>query len=312
MAEDSIILNRLRKNQKRLKSYLKQIKTEAYRLYDKDIPEYPYIVDLYGMNAVIYEKGKRQQEGDFEQLRKLHQSDIESALKTIHPDWNLIWKVRESKKGLNQYEKIAKQNKFIQVKEGSLDFYVNLYDYLDTGLFLDHRPLRQKLLKIAKTKKVLNLFCYTGSLSVAAAKGGGSTTSVDLSNTYLNWAKDNFNLNSIDWAEHDFIQADVFQWLESHQDLYDIIIIDPPSFSNSKRMEDTLDIQRDHVQLLLALFPLLKENGVIYFSNNLRDFKLDQSLHGKFAIKNITKESIPPDFKDQKIHHAFKLNKKSL
>jgi 23S rRNA (cytosine1962-C5)-methyltransferase/23S rRNA (guanine2445-N2)-methyltransferase / 23S rRNA (guanine2069-N7)-methyltransferase len=315
MKDSSIILNRLRKNLKNRKNLVKNSKLTAYRLYEKDIPEYPYIIDIYNDHAVVYEKGKKIDEEDDDSLllQREHQKHIEEALGEILsiPMLKVIFKKRQKQKGKSQYNQICKKDEFFPVNENGMKFLVNLFDYLDTGLYLDHRPLRKIIKDSSLSKRVLNLFSYTGSLSVAAAMGGGKVTTIDMSKTYMDWAVQNFWENSIDPEMHEFIQTDVIQYLEAPLKVkYDIIILDPPSFSNSKRMQDVFDIQEDHGWMIRNLMKSLTKNGVLYFSNNFRKFKLDDDIVSNFEIKDITKKSIPMDFRDLKIHVCFELRNK--
>lgn len=316
--ESSIIVNRLKKNLKQRKSILKNGKTTAYRIYEKDIPEYPYIVDIYNDFAVVYEKGKRADSNDSEEIKlhQLHKSELIDALGSVLNIncEKVIFKTRLKQKGKNQYNKISKTGEFIIVQENHMKFRVNLLDYLDTGLFLDHRPLREIINQSAQNQKVLNLFSYTGSISIAAALGGGVVTTIDMSNTYIQWAKDNFNLNELSVDKHEFIQADVIQYIDNDlRNQFDLIILDPPSFSNSKRMDDVFDVQRDHEKMILKLMSILSENGVLYFSNNNRKFSLSQKVEEQFKVKDISLQSIPKDFRDTKIHVCYKIeHKKSL
>jgi len=311
MTDSSIIINRLRKNLKIRKSLVKSLKTEAYRLYEKDIPEYPFIIDVYKDQVVIYEKGKKFHEDETEQILKarLHKKEIISAIEEIFniPSNQIIFKERFKKEGKVQYEKFSRKNHFFEIQEDKCKFLINLHDYLDTGLFLDHRPLRSILLKESSGKSVLNLFAYTGSLSVASAIGGGVVTTVDMSKTYLEWAQENFKINEIDSTVHKFTHADATNYIMNLENQFDIIILDPPSFSNSKRMEDTFDVQRDHFKLIDRLMKNLNENGTLYFSNNNRKFKLDPLLKDLYKVSDISERTIPKDFRDLKIHCCFKI-----
>jgi 23S rRNA (cytosine1962-C5)-methyltransferase len=308
--------NRLIKNQKKLKTYITKNGIEAYRLYNKDIPEYPYLIDIYGDKAVIYEQGKKLTEEET-QTRLVHQKDIEVVIKEvlgIAPE-SQFFKLREKQKGNEQYRPLdPTSNEFFPINEGSLKFLVNLERYLDTGLFLDHRPLRQFLLQNSQGKKVLNLFSYTGSLSVAAALGGGTVTTMDMSNTYLEWAYENFLLNKIDPKKHIFYQADVLKEVKLRKEKnehYDTILLDPPSFSNSKRMEEDLDIERDHPILIRDCMELLAENGTLYFSTNKRKFQLHPIITQHYRVKEISHWTIPLDFYHSEIHRAFAIEKKN-
>lgn len=314
-SDHTALKNRLIKNQKKLKSYLGKNQIEAYRLYNKDIPEYPYLIDIYGKHAVIYEQGKKLHEED-QSLRELHQGNIEKALSEVIGIEPALqhFKIREKQKGNEQYRAIDPRSQdFFVVNEPPFKFLVNLERYLDTGLFLDHRPLRQFLVNNSQGKKVLNLFCYTGSLSVAAAKGGGIVTSIDMSNTYLDWAFENFLLNELDPKQHVFYQADVLKELlvrKENNELFDLIILDPPSFSNSKRMEEDLDIERDHPLLIRDSMALLAPGGTLYFSTNKRKFELHNIITQHYKVKEISQWSIPQDFHQTNIHRAFTIERR--
>lgn len=304
-----MIKNRLEKNLKKLKSWSERNKIEAFRLYDRDIPEYPFIVDIYNDHFVIYDKSDPLRDKD-----KNHLPHVQEALKSIFhaDDSKIVIKKRERQEGLKQYEKLAAKEETFTVRESQALLKVNLYDYLDTGLFLDHRPMRQKIFKTAQEKNFLNLFCYTGSVSVFAALGGASTTSVDMSQTYLRWAQDNFEMNNLDPANHRFINADVLDWLRTQKlaNTFDIIFLDPPTFSNSKKMEDTFEVERDQDFLVDQCMGMLRAGGVLYFSNNKRKFKISEQILSKYRVKDITEDSIPQDFHDKKIHNCFEIRAK--
>ena len=309
------IKNRLQKNFKKLKTYLQKNEIEAYRIYNKDIPEYPYQIDIYGPDAVIYEQGKRLDDEE-SPLREQHQKDIEGAIQEV---FNIAperqhFKIRQKQKGNEQYKALSGSNDYFTVNEGSFRFLVNLERYLDTGLFLDHRPLRQFLINNCKDKKVLNLFSYTCSLSVAAAKGGATVASIDMSRTYLDWGMENFELNGLDPKEHKFVQADVLKELPLMIEAgvkFDMILLDPPSFSNSKRMEDDLDIERDHPIIVRDCMKLLKEDGTLYFSTNKRKFQLHHIISSQYDCKEISQWTIPQDFHQSYIHQAYTIKKKA-
>jgi len=304
-----MIKNRLEKNYKKLKSWTERHQIEAYRLYDRDIPEYPFIVDVYKDHYLVYDKSDPVKDKD-----KNHLPHVVEALKALFrcADDKVVIKKRERQEGLKQYEKLGDKEDTLVVRESQALFKINLYDYLDTGLFLDHRPMRQKVFKIAKGKKFLNLFCYTGSVSVFAALGGARTTSVDMSQTYLRWAQDNFSLNGIDFGDHSFVNADVLEWLRGHRGraAYDIIFLDPPTFSNSKKMEDTFEVERDQDFLVDSCMSMLRPDGVLYFSNNKRKFKISEKILSKYSVTDITEFSIPQDFHDKKIHCCFEIKNK--
>ena len=219
------------------------------------------------------------------------------------------WTIRQ--KGLNQYQKLDTQGGYHQVQEGPCRFWVNFKDYLDTGLFLDHRPTREMIGKLATGKRFLNLFAYTATASVHAILGGAkSSISVDLSRTYLDWAQRNFRLNHIDADQHQLLQQDCLDWLQMAQKkpyLFDLIFIDPPTFSNSKKMEQVFDVQRDHVDLIASAMRLLSPQGTLIFSNNARRFKLDHEALDRYQIDNISEKTLPRDFaRNPKIHQCWR------
>ena len=227
------------------------------------------------------------------------------------PRERIALKTRRPQAAGDKYTRVAQRGEFLEVIEGGLHFLVNLFDYLDTGLFLDHRPTRARLRELAGRGRFLNLFCYTATATVYAAAGGAeSTTSVDLSATYLEWAGENLKLNGFEGDAHALVQGDVLAWLEEDAGSYDLIFVDPPTFSNSKRADD-FEVQRDHVRLLLACAARLAPDGVIVFSNNFRRFKLDgASLEtAGLIVRDVTRASIPFDFaRDPRIHHTFELH----
>lgn len=303
-----MIQNRLEKNLKKLKPWAQRAQIEAYRLYDRDIPEFPFIVDIYKDQYVIYDKSD-----SFVDKDKNHLPLVVEAVANLFkctPE-QIIIKKRERQEGLKQYEKIDEKKHSLVVRESQALIEVNLLDYLDTGLFLDHRPMRQKVYKTVQNKNFLNLFCYTGSVSVFAALGGARTTSVDMSQTYLSWAQKNFELNNIDVSKHSFINANVIEWLTQGTDeKFDVIFLDPPTFSNSKKMSDTFEVERDQDLLIDACMKMLSANGVLYFSNNKRKFRLSEKALSEYKIRDITEESIPQDFHDKKIHVCFEIRPK--
>ena len=307
-------VNRLAKNLTRTKKWLKSQNTNCYRLYDADLPEYNVAIDCYADWLVVQEYAAPKNVPENVAKKRLH--EIVAALPQvtqIDPD-HIVLKVREQQKGKSQYQKVAETRQTIEVYENGARFKVNLKDYLDTGLFLDHRITRQLVQQQSKGKDVLNLFAYTGSVSVHAALGGAkSVTTVDMSNTYIDWAKDNFQLNGLRGAYH-FEQADCLTWLKRHQQKYDLIFIDPPSFSNSKRMDTTWDVQRDYLDLIKDALKCLNTFGCIFFSNNLRQFKLDEAAIQALglSVKNISQQTIPEDFqRNPKIHHCWLLSKEN-
>lgn len=309
MSDLKTIQNRLEKNYKHRAKWAKREGFEAFRLYNKDIPEFPFIIDVYKDNAIIYEK--RDEEIDADKFD--HFNFIISAVKYVLniPEEKVIIKSRKRQVGDTQYTKLEERNELIPVKEYKAEFLVNLHDYLDTGLFLDHRPLRQIITKSAEGKKVLNLFSYTGSISVAAAVGGASkVTSVDMSSTYQNWAKKNFEQNNIPLTNHTFIVDSALEYLEKASQRFDIIVLDPPTFSNSKGMEEDFEVEKDQLFLVKHCLRLLDPNGVLYFSNNKRKFKISPEVLELANVQEITPRTIPEDYKDTKVHMCFKITHK--
>ena len=274
LAED--YANRLRKNLKKFEKWAKQEGIECYRLYDADLPEYNVAVDRYADWVVVQEYAPPKTVDANKARQRLF--DIIAAtiaVLGIAPN-KLVLKTRERQKGKNQYQKMNEKGDFMQVSEYNARLWVNLTDYLDTGLFLDHRIARRMLGEMSKGKDFLNLFSYTGSASVHAGLGGArSTTTVDMSRTYLEWAERNLRLNGLTGRAHRLMQADVLAWLRDTDEQFDVIFIDPPTFSNSKRMEDAFDVQRDHLRLMKDLKRLLRKGGTIMFSNNKRGFRMD-------------------------------------
>ena len=305
----SAFANRVKKNKQALKSWLKKEQVSAYRVYDADIPEYNVAVDVYNDCAVIFEyAAPKEIEDDVAQKRLQDVITLTAQQLNIEPE-NIAVKVRKRQKGEAQYTSMDKQNRFEIVEEFGAKFKVNLFDYLDTGLFLDHRLARRYIQENANGKRVLNLFAYTGSVSVHAALGGAkAVTTVDMSKTYLKWAEENFALNELKNTRFRFEQADCLKWLEYAQGQYDLIFLDPPTFSNSKRMKEAFDVQRDHIQLLTWIKNILSPNGTLVFSNNKRGFKMDEVALIGLGLKaeNISEKTLSPDFKRNKqIHNSW-------
>jgi 23S rRNA (guanine2445-N2)-methyltransferase / 23S rRNA (guanine2069-N7)-methyltransferase len=300
--------NRLQKNLKQLGKWARREGVECYRVYDADMPEYAVAIDLYGDWVHVQEyAAPRTIEPEKAQARLFDAlAAIPQALGVDKS--KVVVKRRERQSGTKQYTRQAAQGVFREVNEDGVKLLVNLTDYLDTGLFLDHRPLRLRIQKEAAGKRFLNLYCYTATASVHAAKGGArTTTSVDLSKTYLDWARRNLSLNGFS-DKNKLEQGDVMAWLEADRNEYDLIFIDPPTFSNSKRMEGIFDVQRDHVQLLDLAMTRLAPGGVLYFSNNFRKFILDEGLAARYGVEEISGKTIDPDFaRNTKIHRAWRL-----
>lgn len=305
--------NRLEKVHRHLNKLAKKKGVSCFRLYDRDLPEFPLIIEKYGNNIYLAEYRSKHQLTEEEYEKWLNDClPIISEVTGIEIG-NIFIKLRKRKSSRSsQYQKIAEEKEFFVVQEDGLFFLVNLSDYLDTGLFLDHRITRKMVRSQSSEKKVLNLFCYTGSFSVFAAAGGASEViSVDLSNTYLSWAEENFKLNKLEGqGKYKFIKADVKQYLdELPNDYFDIVIMDPPTFSNSKMMKDFLDIQRDHVDLLNKVLAATKKGGTVYFSTNSRKFELDSNKLQASTIKDITKATTDFDFQGKLLRWCFQITK---
>lgn len=298
--------NRLLKNLKKRKSHVKSEMLQAWRLYERDIPAWPYIIDIYGPYAMVYEKGNKEFDPNEAQIK--HHFIME-YLKELLPLEEILFKVRKTQEGPQQYRKFDDEQTFFKIQEGSLFFWVNLTDYLDTGLFLDHRPLRKKLMKMSQGKKALNLFSYTCALGVAMAKGGALTTNVDKSKRYLDWGKKNYELNQISTQDHLFINSDTELFLNEDQSLYDLIILDPPTFSNEKKKGLEFEVQRDHEMLVKLCMNHLNPEGFLFFSTNKRSFKLEPRLLEHYQVTDIGHSTIPFDFEDQKIHHCYQMKR---
>ncbi|NRN28658.1 bifunctional 23S rRNA (guanine(2069)-N(7))-methyltransferase RlmK/23S rRNA (guanine(2445)-N(2))-methyltransferase RlmL [Photorhabdus heterorhabditis] len=303
--------NRLRKNEKKLTKWAKQQGIDCYRLYDADLPEYNVAVDYYADKVVIQEYAPPKSV-DANKARQRLFDVISTTMQVLGLSSNqLVLKTRQRQKGKSQYEKMAEKQEFFLVNEYDAKFWVNLIDYLDTGLFLDHRIARKILGEMSEGKDFLNLFAYTGSATVHAGLGGArSTTTVDMSRTYLEWAERNLQVNELTGRQHRLIQADCLAWLAQTCEQFDLIFIDPPTFSNSKRMEDTFDVQRDHIMLMKQLKRLLRRGGTLMFSNNKRGFKMDFSELEKIGLvaEEITSKTQSQDFaRNRQIHNCWLL-----
>lgn len=301
--------NRLRKNQKKLTKWAKQQGVDCYRLYDADLPEYNVAVDIYGDKVVIQEYAPPKTVDERKARQRLFDV-ITATMNVLELTSNqLVLKTRQRQKGKQQYEKLAQKDDFFLVNEYNAKLLVNLTDYLDTGLFLDHRIARRMLGEMSRGKDFLNLFCYTGTATVHAGLGGAkSTTSVDMSRTYLEWAEKNLQANQLTGRQHRLMQADCLNWLANTDEQFDLIFIDPPTFSNSKRMDGTFDVQRDHVQLITHLKRMLRRGGTVMFSNNKRGFKMDLEALTELGLKaqEITAKTLSEDFaRNRQIHNCW-------
>lgn len=311
-AGGQMFANRLSKNHKALSKWARRENIECYRVYDADMPEYALAVDRYGDWVHVQEYvAPRSVDPDKAQARLLDALAAIPQVLNVAPE-HICVKRRERQAGRRQYQRQASEQHFLEVQEGPARLLVNLTDYLDTGLFLDHRPLRKQVAKEAAGKRFLNLFCYTATVTVQAALGGArSTTSVDLSRTYLDWGRRNLALNGLS-ERHQLVHADVMKWLEMDRASYELIFIDPPTFSNSKRMDGVFDVQRDHGTLLDMAMLRLAPGGTLYFSNNFRRFVLDEGLTARYLVEDISTSTLDPDFqRNPQIHRAWRLRHRS-
>ncbi len=303
--------NRLSKMHKHFGKWARRQGITCYRVYDNDIPGTPLAIDIYE-NIVHVAEYARDHGMEPEEHAAWLDGCIAVISRTLDVSPELIYlKYRQRQKGLRQYERFSRVGSEYIVRENGLRFLIKPADYLDVGLFLDHRITRRMVREEAGGKRVLNLFAYTGSFSVYAAAGGASETlTVDMSNTYLEWAYRNLSINNFTGDHHRLLQADVLAWLEQPpKEQFDLIILDPPTFSNSKRMDDTLDIQRDHVMLLNRTLRFCAPGGTVYFSTNYRRFKLWEEEIRATEITDITGKTVPEDFRNKKIHQCFKIRK---
>ena len=307
-----MFLNRVGKNYRHLRRWARREGIECFRVYDRDIPELPFALDVYGERAQLQEysapvTGVRAQR----EWRSAMHAGAAQALEL--PLRQVVLKQRHGQRPQAQYRKLGPRGEDFIVGESEHRFIVNLTDYLDSGLFLDHRQTRALVQSLAAGKRVLNLFCYTGSFSVYAAAGGAKTsTSVDLSNTYLDWARRNFELNGMDTGRHRLVQADARRFVEDEAaagQRYDLIVLDPPSFSNSKRMQGVLDVQRDHVALIRGCVEIIAPAGDLLFSTNLRSFRLDAAALAGLNVTDISAQTVPPDFRNRKIHKCWRIGR---
>ncbi len=310
--------NRLKKNYKHIKKWARKNNISCYRVYDADIPQYAVAIDIYDKWVYVQEYQAPKTVNKNKAFQRINDViDVVAEVLETTQD-HVVLKVRKKQEGSSQYQKQDRKDYTNIVEENGLKFKINIYDYIDTGLFLDHRNTRQLIRKLADGKRFLNLFAYTGSVSVYAAAGGASsTTTVDMSNTYLQWAQENMSLNGFDEGpyskgKHTFIREDCLKWINQaiqEKQEYQLIFIDPPTFSNSKKMSTSLDISRDHVALLSGCLALLAEDGLIIFSTNAKSFKLDSSVAELCYIKEITALTTTEDYRRKPIHHCWCLAK---
>lgn len=308
MIDPNALANRVLKNQRHLGKWARREDLEAFRLYDRDMPEFPLVIDRYGdwLHVQVLEKKRPLQDNEIAAIRE-HLSDTLEV-----PLTHVVIKLRRRQRGTDQYEKLAAQTPSFTVQERGLRFEVNLGRYLDTGLFIDHRDTRRMVRETARGKDFLNLFAYTGSFTVYAAAGGARrSVTVDMSKTYQDWSRRNLIHNGLnDIEHHHFVQADVLSYIEqteSSNERFDLIVLDPPSFSNSKRMNATFDVQRDHVELLRSTQRLLNAGGTLFFSNNRQGFTLDPAIDELGAVTEITAQTLPLDCKRHVPHRCWRL-----
>lgn len=313
MIDISAFTNRFRKKYKHLKKWAKTHDICAWRIYNRDIPQFPFAIDIYNDHLCFqeYRSASLEESEDFDLI--IDQCVEMSAEICGIPMENVHYKLRQSQKGKLQYEKGTKSGQDFIVREGHCQFLVNLDRYLDTGLFLDHRALRMQVGSMSEGKRFLNLFAYTSSFTVHAARGGAvSSVSVDLSKTYTSFARENFALNGIDPRKHRLIASDVFDYLKdakTNGELFDLIVMDPPSFSNSKKMIAPLDIKRDAARLIDEACGLLSEDGVLYFSTNLQSFAMRPELEARHLMREITYKTVSEDFKNARPHRCWEIKR---
>ena len=306
--------NRLVKNLKEIKPLMEKEGVECYRIYDADMPEYAAAIDFYmGKWIVVSEYAAPDSIPEEDTRRRLSELVAATERATGIDIENIYVKERSRQKGKNQYSKLASNNRMMVARENGVTFLVNFTDYLDTGIFLDHRPVRKMIQDMAKNKRFLNLFCYTGTATLNAIKGGAlSTVSVDASSTYLSWLEQNLKINGYSSTFGNFLyKSDVIDWLWDTYDKFDLIFCDPPTFSNSKDRRGSFDVQRDHKKLIDAAAMHLAPGGTLIFSNNYRRFRMDQEVLDNYVVEDITEKTIGEDFKrDMRIHHCYLIRKK--
>ena len=303
--------NRLARNARHWSRWARRQGIECYRLYDRDVPQYPLAIDHYGAHVHLQEFDTGWQQTDVEHEAWVAEVVAEVGETLGLPAARIHFKRRERQRGTSQYQKLRDAADEFEVAEGGLRFLINLDSYLDTGLFLDHRKTRGLVRDMAAGRRFLNLFAYTGSFTVYAASGGAERSeSVDLSNTYLDWAGRNLRLNGFDSTQHELVRADAFAYLDGAARAgkeFDLIVLDPPSFSNSKRMRDVLDVQRDHPRLIAGCIRLLSSRGTLLFSTNRRQFELDPAVGKTWGCEDIHQWSVPEDFRSRTMHRCWRL-----
>jgi 23S rRNA (cytosine1962-C5)-methyltransferase len=309
--KSSPLKNRIRKNYRHIRKWAKRTQTDCFRIYDRDIKEFPLAIDFYaGRFCVHYFSSDRESDDPRADLAKEAVDALCSLFETT-PD-SIFWRTRFKREKTEQYEKTGEHKEFFTVHEYGVKFRINLLDYLDTGLFLDHRETRRLVALLCKNKRVLNLFAYTCSFSVhAACQGATFTKSVDMSNTYTTWGRNNFSLNSLPLKNNPIVRADCLKFLDEEVlsgAKYDIIILDPPTISRSKKMDQMFDIQLDYIPLLEKALKLLSKEGILFFSTNSRKFSFDLSHFKNCKIVDISAKTLPIDFHDPKIHRCWQIS----
>ena len=304
--------NRLLKNMKKMLKWAEREQVDCYRVYHSDLPDYNFSIDLYSKWVHVQEyAAPKTVDPEISASRLRHGLEVIRGVLGVRSN-RIFVKRRERQKGSRQYEKKDSKKKMYEVREGSCSLLVNFTDYLDTGLFLDHRPVRQKIYNEAQGKRFLNLFAYTGAATVQAAMGGAtSTTTVDLSSTYLDWARLNLAVNGFSEVKHKVEQGDCVEWLGGAHSKFDLIFMDPPTFSNTKKDKRVFDVQKDHLGLIDLAMTRLETEGLLLFSTNFRKFKLDEEVGARFEVREITAQTIPFDFsRHKKIHRCWEIRHK--
>jgi 23S rRNA (cytosine1962-C5)-methyltransferase len=312
-----MLANRLERMYRHLRKWARRTDVSCFRLYDKDIPDQPLVIDWYDGRALVYAMNRKKDETELQRFTWLAEVEDEVRQGLVLPEPvdgdedRLFFKERFRRKGGEQYERLAEERREFVVPEQGLNFLVNLSDYHDTGLFLDHRNTRKMIGEAAEGKRFLNLFCYTGSFTVYAAAGGAkSSVSIDISNTYLEWTRRNLALNGLDLPQHVTERADVLQWLPRAAQQgrrFDLIVCDPPTFSNSKKMQGFFDVDAMHPELINGCLRVLEPDGRLYFSTNSRGFQLRQEALAPSHIEEISAQTVPEDYRNKRIHRCWRI-----